>query len=54
MTNVRLRLDLAYDGEEALRKARAGSNDCMVFDGMMPRMDGISVVRALRADRDRT
>jgi hypothetical protein len=46
--------DPAYDGEEALRKARAGSYDCMVFDVMMPRMDGISVVRALRADGDRT
>ena len=38
-------VDPAYDGEEALRKARAGSYDCMVMDVMMPRQDGISVVR---------
>lgn len=46
--------DPAYDGEEALRKARAGSYDCMVMDVMMPRQDGISVVRTLRAEGDRT
>ena len=43
-------VDPAYDGEEALRKARAGSYDCMVMDVMMPRQDGISVVRTLRAE----
>lgn len=47
-------VDPAYDGEEALRKARAGSYDCMVMDVMMPRQDGISVVRTLRAEGDRT
>lgn len=46
--------DPAYDGEEALRKARAGSYDCMVMDVMMPKQDGISVVRTLRAEGDRT
>lgn len=39
------------DGEEALQKARRQSFDLLVSDVMMPRRDGISLVRELRASR---
>ncbi|MBQ3187599.1 MAG: response regulator transcription factor [Alistipes sp.] len=39
----------AYDGEEALDKVRATSFDVVVTDVMMPRMDGFSLVKRLRA-----
>lgn len=44
----------AYDGEEALQCSRTNEFDMMLLDVMLPRMDGISVLRKLRADRVRT
>ena len=46
--------DHAGDGEEGLEMARAAEYDVLVVDRMMPRMDGLSMVEALRADDDRT
>ncbi|QQS07127.1 MAG: hybrid sensor histidine kinase/response regulator [Fibrobacterota bacterium] len=40
----------ACDGEEALRLARQLRPDLIVTDNQMPRMDGIDMVAALRAD----
>jgi DNA-binding response OmpR family regulator len=40
----------AGDGVEALEVARANQPAVIVSDVMMPRMDGIDLVRALRAD----
>jgi DNA-binding response OmpR family regulator len=40
----------ACDGEEALRLVRMHSPDLLVLDWMMPRLDGIEVVRRLKAD----
>jgi two-component system, chemotaxis family, chemotaxis protein CheY len=40
----------AVDGEEALSAARAQSFDLVLSDVNMPRMDGISFIRALRAE----
>jgi DNA-binding response OmpR family regulator len=40
----------AADGAEALESARAEAPDVIVSDVMMPRMSGIDLVRALRAD----
>ncbi len=45
---------LAYDGEEALRLGRSDRFDLMILDVMLPRMDGFTVIRKLRADRLRT
>ncbi len=42
---------LAFDGEVALREGRTNSFDLMLLDVMLPRMDGFSVIRKLRADR---
>lgn len=40
----------AYDGEEALAKARGEQPDLILLDVMMPRMDGIEVCQRLKAD----
>lgn len=40
----------AADGEQALQLARAGSFDLVLLDVNMPVMDGIQVIRALRAE----
>ena len=41
--------DAVYDGEEALSYLEAGNYDVVVLDIMMPKRDGISVLRELRA-----
>lgn len=40
----------AQDGEEALRLAKARDFDVMLVDLHMPRLDGLALVRLLRAD----
>lgn len=40
----------AYDGEEALAKARAELPDLILLDIMMPKMDGIEACQHLKAD----
>lgn len=42
-------VDLAEDGEEALRAAERGRYDLVVTDMVMPNLDGIELLRALRA-----
>ncbi|GAA2759681.1 response regulator [Actinopolymorpha rutila] len=42
-------VDLAENGEQALRRVAASSPDAVVLDVMMPRLDGIATCRALRA-----
>jgi DNA-binding response OmpR family regulator len=41
-------IDAAHDGETALAKAQAGNYDLVILDVMMPRMNGLDVLRALR------
>lgn len=43
-------VDVAYDGEDALEKARVNSYDLICLDVTMPRMDGREVCRRLRDD----
>ena len=43
---------LATDGEEWLRVAREWSPDLLVLDVMLPKVDGLGVCRALRAESD--
>lgn len=40
----------AGDGEEGLQKAKVGSFDAILIDLMIPKLDGISLIKALRAD----
>ncbi|TDD71584.1 response regulator transcription factor [Jiangella aurantiaca] len=42
-------VELAADGEEALRTISAEPPDAVVLDIMMPRLDGLATCRALRA-----
>ena len=42
----------AVDGEEGLRIARERKPDLVVLDLMLPKLDGIEVCRALRAESD--
>lgn len=42
-------VDLAYDGEEAVRKLHASPYDAVILDIMLPHLDGISVCRHMRA-----
>jgi len=44
----------AYDGEAAWESAQADSYDCIVLDIMMPKMDGIEVLKKIRASGDVT
>ncbi len=45
-----IEVDAVFNGKEAVDKASEGSYDCMVFDIMMPVMDGISAVKQLRQE----
>lgn len=47
-------VDTVYDGTEALAYAREDRYDGIILDVMMPKMDGFSVLRALREAGDRT
>ncbi len=48
------RVSFAYDGEEALRLGKSDIYDVMLLDVMLPRMDGLTVIKKLREDRLRT
>ena len=43
------RADLAHDGEEAVAMMQASSYDVVLMDMQMPKMDGVSATRAIRA-----
>lgn len=45
-------VDTVYDGEEALESLSTGNYDGAILDIMMPRKDGIAVLRELRARGD--
>lgn len=47
-------VDAASDGEEALNYIAVGHYDVIVLDIMMPKKDGIEVLRQIRAAGDRT
>lgn len=42
----------ARDGQEALRRLRSGWPDLIVLDMMMPRLDGLSLARAIKTIAD--
>jgi two-component system alkaline phosphatase synthesis response regulator PhoP len=44
-------VEVAYDGTEGLRKARANPPDAIVLDVMMPEPDGYKVCAELKGDK---
>lgn len=46
--------DMAYDGQLALDYIYAGSYDLILLDIMLPRLDGISVLRQIRSEKIET
>lgn len=48
LTHSGYEVDPVYDGQEALEYGLSGYYDCMVFDIMMPKMDGCATVKKLR------
>jgi PAS domain S-box-containing protein len=44
------RVDAVTDGQQALEAVRADVPDLVISDGMMPRLDGLALVAALRGD----
>ena len=47
-------VDVASDGERGLYLAMTNTYDVLVVDRMLPSVDGLSIVRALRASNDET
>ena len=41
--------DVVYNGQDALDYGLAGNYDCIILDVMMPKLDGIQVLQAMRA-----
>lgn len=50
LTNAGYETDCAYDGKEALEKARTGNPDLILLDIMLPHIDGFEVCKTLRAE----
>lgn len=47
-------VDAVYDGAAAVEKGRQGAYDCMIFDIMMPKLDGVGALKELRRSGDTT
>ena len=43
-----MEVDCAYDGEEAVEKARENHYDIILLDLMLPKMDGLEVCQQIR------
>ena len=49
LENEGYQVECAYDGAAAVELARTGGFDLIILDLMMPSLDGLSVIRRLRA-----
>ena len=47
-----MKVDCAYDGEEALKLARENSYDMILLDVMLPKCDGFQVCQQIREFSD--
>jgi len=50
----RYNVDMAADGEDALRRATGGDHDLIILDVMLPKMSGLDVCRELRKNGSHT
>ncbi|MBR1375653.1 MAG: response regulator transcription factor [Cardiobacteriaceae bacterium] len=46
--------DLAFDGLSGLKRAREGNYDVLVIDRMLPKMDGLTIIKHLRIEKIKT
>jgi two-component system sensor histidine kinase ChiS len=51
LTSSGYRVELASDGEEGLRLARSIRPDVILLDMLLPKLGGVEVLRALKANR---
>ena len=51
LTQERHAVDVAYDGNDGLERAQTGNYDALIVDVMLPGIDGLEIVRQLRADQ---
>ncbi|MGN0363332.1 MAG: response regulator transcription factor [Bilifractor sp.] len=49
LTHSGYETDAVYDGEAAVQKALENPYDCMIFDIMMPKLDGIEALKQIRS-----
>lgn len=54
LTHSGYEVDPMYDGEAAVQMAQRHSYDCMVFDIMMPKLDGVQALQQIRDGGDVT
>lgn len=54
LTHSGYEVDPVYDGEAAVQMAQRHSYDCMVFDIMMPKLDGVQALQQIRDGSDVT
>lgn len=47
-------VEISHNGEDALVRAASGGFDLLILDVMLPRLNGLEVLRALRARKDAT
>ncbi|MBO6046635.1 MAG: response regulator transcription factor [Erysipelotrichaceae bacterium] len=50
LTHNGYEVDVVFDGQEALDKAYTYAYDCMIIDIMMPKLDGLTVLKRLRSN----
>jgi CheY-like chemotaxis protein len=50
LSNGGYQVDLAVDGDDGLRRSRSNEYAVMTIDRMLPRLDGLIVLRRLRED----
>ena len=50
LSNEGFTIDAANDGEEGLKKAASGDYDLAILDVMLPKMNGLDVLKALRKE----
>jgi len=51
LTSSGYQVELASDGEEGLRLAHSARPDVILLDMLLPKLGGVDVLRALKADR---